>query len=188
MKLFAEKLLVPLLLASSVLPASRSVAAVEMFLKLADSQGAILIEGESLDARHPKEIVISSFSQGVSVPISAPVGGGGTAGKASFSDLNLTKLLDKASPLLYSYAAQGRHIPTVVLALRKSGANPFEFYRITLTDVLISSVQTSGGGDVPAESLSINFTKIEWRYTPQKADGSADTPVITTWDLAANTP
>jgi len=182
------KSLLPLLAVCAVFTAQRSLAAVDMFLKLADSQGAILIEGESIQAGHAKEIVISSFSQGVSVPISTPVGGGGGAGKASFSDLSLTKLLDKASPLLYSYAAQGRHIPTAVLTLRRSGANPFEFYRITLTDVLISSVQTSGGGDVPSESLSLNFTKIEWRYTPQKADGSADTPVVTTWNLATNTP
>jgi len=189
MKSFVRKLLGPLLLATTVFPASRSSAAVDMFLKLADSRGTILIQGESLDKQHPDEIVLSSFSQGVSVPISNPVGGGGTgAGKASFSELSVAKLLDKASPLLYSYAAQGRRIPTVVLTVRKSGEKPVEFYRITLTDVLISSVQTGGGGDVPSESLSLNFTKIEWRYTPQKADGSPDAPVIATWDLAANKP
>lgn len=188
MKIPAVRLLLPVLLGCALLPAHRSLAAVDMFLKLADAQGNILIEGESLDSKHAKEIVITSFSQGVTVPISTPVGGGGSAGKASFSDFNFTKLLDKASPLLYSYAAQGRHIPTAVLTLRKSGPVPFEFYRVTLTDVVISSVQTGGGGDVPVESFSLNFTRIEWRYTPQKADGSADTPVTTTWNLATNTP
>ncbi len=184
----AKKLLVPVLLAFMVFPASHSFAAVDMSLKLTDSQGAIVIEGDSLDQQHLKEIVISSFSHGITVPISIPVGGGGSAGKPAFSDLNLAKLLDKASPLLYSYAAQGRRIATAVLSVRTSGASPFEFYRITLTDVLISSVQTSGGGDVPSETLSLNFTKIEWRYVPKKADGSPDTPVVATWDLSSNTP
>lgn len=157
-----------------------------MFLKFADSQGGLMIEGESVDARHPKEIVALSFSQGISVPYS-PTGG---TGRATFSELNLVKPVDKATPLLYSFCAQGRHVPQVVLTLRNSGANPFEFYKITLTDVVISSVQTSGsaGGDKPSESLSLNFTRIEWRYVPQLADGSAGTAIVTTWNLATNTP
>lgn len=184
-KRFLKHLSTLLVVTCALLSGTRAIAAVDMFLKLADSQGAILIEGESLDSKHAKEIMVSSFSQGITVPTT--VGGGG-AGKAVFSDINISKLLDKASPLLYSYAAQGRHIPQAVLTLRKSGATQFEFYRITLTDVLITSVQTAGGGDIPSESLSLNYSKIEWRYVPQKADGSSDTPVVTTWNLATNTP
>jgi type VI secretion system secreted protein Hcp len=174
-----------LVLTCAMSSGTRVVAAVDMFLKLADAQGTILIEGESTDSRHPKEIVVSSFSHGVSVPIDRA---GGGVGKAVFSDINISKLLDKASPLLYSYAAQGKNIPQVVLTLRRNDAKPIEFYVITLTDVLISSVQTAGGGDIPSESLSLNYTKIEWRYVPQKADGSEDKPVVATWDLSANKP
>jgi type VI secretion system secreted protein Hcp len=178
------------LLGCLLLAPQRSLAAVDMFLKLVDSTGAT-IQGESTDKQHSGEIVALAFSQGVSVAISAPSGGGGsTAGKASFSDIALTKLVDKSSPLLYLYAAQGKHLPQAVLTVRNSGATPFEFYRITLTDVLISSVQNSGasGGDRPVESLSLNFARVEWRYTPQNADGTAGTPVITTWNLATGTP
>jgi type VI secretion system secreted protein Hcp len=184
MMMFAKQWLFLVLLSAALLPAQRSLAAVDMFLKLVDSNGQ-LIEGESVDQQHPKEILIASFSHGVTVP--TVVGGGGT-GRASFSGLDLTKTLDKASPLLYSYTAQGRHIQQAVLSVRFSGATPFEFYRITLTDVIISSVQTSGAGERPTESLSLNFTRIEWRYVPQNANGSAGTPVVTTWNIAANTP
>ena len=178
--------ILPLLLAGALLSSQRALAAVDMFLKLADTQGGVLIEGESADAKHPKEIIALSFSQGLSVAYS-PTGG---TGKPSFSELNLLKTTDKATPLLYSYCAQGRHVPQAVLTFRNSGANPFEFYKITLTDVVITSVQTSGsaGGDKPTESISLNFAKIEWRYVPQLADGSAGTPVVTTWNLATNTP
>ncbi len=188
MKRFARTLLFPVLLFGALLPVPRAFAAVDMFLKLADAQGNILIEGESLDLSHPKEIVALSFSQGLSLPFS-PAGGG--TGKASFSELAISKIVDKATPLLYSYCAQGRHVPQAVLTLRNSGGTvPFEFYRITLTDVVITSVQTSGasGGDKPSESLSLNFARIEWRYTPQNPNGTAGAPVIATWNLAANTP
>lgn len=171
-----------LALAGLLLPLHRGLAAFDMFLKLDG------IEGESADSRHPKEIEVFSFSQGISTPPPLPGGGGG---KASFSDFNITKLVDKSTPTLYLKCAQGSHIKEALLVLRQSGASGFEFYKIKLTDVLITSVQTSGssGGDNrPAESISLNFARIEWTYIPQKADGSADTPVVTTWNIVANTP
>jgi type VI secretion system secreted protein Hcp len=42
-----------------------------------------------------------------------------------------------------------------------------EYYKIELEDILVSSYQSSGGGsssDRPMESLSLNFTKIEFKY------------------------
>jgi type VI secretion system secreted protein Hcp len=183
MKLPSSSLLL-LLFMGALLPAQRSFAAVDMFLKLTDSNG-VLIEGESADKQHAKEIVIQSFSQGLSVA-PAPLGGG--TGKASFADLSLAKVLDKSTPLLYSYAAQGKHLQQAVLSVRNSGVTPFEFYRVTLTDVIITSVSTSGAGEQPFETLSLTFARIEWRYVPQNPDGTAGTPVVTTWNLAANTP
>jgi len=37
----------------------------------------------------------------------------------------------------------------------------------------------SGGGDKPGESLTLNFTKIEFKYDP-----SHKAPDTVTWDLA----
>src|SRR5882762_1044898 len=103
MKRFARTLLFTVLLFGALLPVPRTLAAVHTLLKLADPQGNILIEGESLDKAHPKEIVALSFSQGLSVPFS-PAGGG--TGKASFSELAISKIVDKATPLLYSHCVQ----------------------------------------------------------------------------------
>lgn len=147
------------------------------------------IPGESTDENYPRTIEIESFSLGVTMTSGTVVGGGGGAGKASFSDISFSKKLDKSSPLLYLNCAQGKHIPQAILHVRKSGDKPQEYYTITLTDVLISSVQTSGasGTDRPSESLSLNFTKIEFSYAAQRPDGSLETPVTSSWNLATNT-
>ena len=62
-----------------------------------------------------------------------------------------------------------------------SGANADDFLKIKLEDVLISSYQlagaSGGGDDRPTESLSLNFTKIEFDYQPP---GGAETiePIV----------
>lgn len=171
-----------LLLSSLLLFAARPAqAAVDMYLKIPE------IPGEAQAEDHKDEIEIYSFSLGAVNTGSTHTGGGG-AGKVSFSDISFTKPLDKASPLLYLDCAKGRHFPKVFLYVRKSGERPTDYYVITLSDVLISSFQTSGaaGGDRPTESLSLNFTKIEFSYARQKPDGSLEEPVRTGWDIAQN--
>jgi type VI secretion system secreted protein Hcp len=172
-----------------------AVCSALVFLAL-PCQGAIYLElegipGESTDEQRPRTIEIDSFSFGASNSGSIVVGGGGGgAGKVSFQDISLSKKLDKASPLLYLACAQGTHIKRAVLFVRKAGDKPMEYYTITLSDLLISSVQTGGstGGDRPTESLSLNFTKIEFSYAAQKPDGSLETPVTSGWDIANNLP
>ena len=146
------------------------------------------IPGESIDAQRPGAIEIQSFSFGASNS-GTIVGGGGGAGKVSFSDITFSKNLDKSSPILYLHCAQGKHIPKATLYVRKSGSDkPVEYYVITLSDVLVTSVQTSGGGGLPMESLSLNFAKIEFSYAAQKPDGSLESPVKSGWNIATNMP
>ena len=147
------------------------------------------IPGESVDAKYPGAIEIETFSFGVSNAGSVIIGGGGGAGKANFTELSFNKRLDKTSPLLYLSCANGRHLPSATLILRKpAGDKPFEYYVVKLTEVMVSSVQTGGaaGGGTPTESFSLSFAKIEFIYTPQRADGGAGTPVRSGWDVANN--
>ena len=57
-----------------------------------------------------------------------------------------------------------------------------------MTNVIVSSVSTSGGGGgEPVETVTFNYGKIEWTYTPQKrADGSAGAKQVAGWDLQTN--
>ncbi|MFO0812312.1 MAG: type VI secretion system tube protein Hcp [Gemmatales bacterium] len=147
------------------------------------------IKGESKDKKHPGTIEIHSFSWGVSNAGSMASGSGGGAGKASFSDLSFMSTTASQSPLLMLACATGQHIKSAKLFVRKQGSEQHDYYVITLSDILVSSFQHSGSdgsGGPPSESFSLNFTKIEYSYSPQKPDGSLDTAIKGSWNLKEN--
>ena len=157
------------------------MAAVSYFLKLDG------IPGESVDAKHPNEIELLSFSWGEASSIVASPSGAG-AGKVHVEDLHITMPTSKASPHLFLACATGQHLKTAVLTARKAGKAPLEFFVITLTDVLISSYHVGGsGGDSGLfDQVSLNFGKVQILYRPQKPDGTGDTPVEAGWDVKRN--
>jgi type VI protein secretion system component Hcp len=70
---------------------------------------------------------------------------------------------------------------------RADGDKRVPYLKITLSDVIVSSVQISGGGEVPMESVTFNYGKIEWEYTKQNIKGGAAGGKSTgSWDLAKN--
>lgn len=156
--------------------------AVDMFLKLDG------IKGESKDHKYPGWIDVMSWSWGMSQSGTTHAGTGGGAGKVSVSDLTVMSFVNRASPELLLACASGKHFKEATLVMRKAGDKPVDYLKITMTEVLISSVSDSGasGGDLPTESLSLNFAKYKFAYTPQKDDGSADAVVETGWDIPAN--
>jgi len=173
------------------------------------------IKGESMDAKHKGEIDIMSFSWGVAQTGTHGTGGGGGAGKVSVHDITITKKTDAASPLLFLNCANGSHIKEANLVVRKAGGTQLEYLKIKLTDVLVSSYEPWGqaeatgaaagaaagagiaGGlrkdkwqmadEIPMESVSLNFSKVEYSYQPQGADGKAQGgPILAGWDVKAN--
>jgi type VI secretion system secreted protein Hcp len=156
--------------------------AVDMFLKLDD------VKGESKDSKHKEEIDVLAWSWGLSQSGSAHQGGGGGAGKVAVQDISLTKHVDKASPNLLKFCCSGKHFKEAVLTVRKAGEKPVEYLKITMEQVLISSVSTggSGGEDRLTENVSLNFAKFKFEYTPQKDDGSAGSAVEAHWNIATN--
>jgi type VI secretion system secreted protein Hcp len=92
----------------------------------------------------------------------------------AFSGLQITKPLDKSSPLLVLDCAQGIQILKVTLTLRDQAAPQVEFYKITLQDVTITSVTTDGNSADPRpfETVTFSFQKIAWQYQPVDSNGS----------------
>ena len=179
------------------------MATVDYFLKIDG------IDGESQDDKYKNQIHINSFSWGVANKGTSAAGGGSGAGKALFHDLFVIKEVDASSPKLMEACASGKHIGSVILHCRKAGGSQQEYYTITLTDVLVSAYQTSGCpagkrmhgatvttsrsnvphngvAPVPVETVSINFSKIQFDYKEQDSKGNVGGPVSAGYDLKAN--
>ena len=156
--------------------------AVDMFLKIDG------IKGESQDKKHKDEIDLMSWSWGASNAGSHSAGGGGGAGKVSMQDFHFTMQLNKATPELMLACATGKHIPSAVLICRKAGGEQQEYLEAKFSDLLVSSYQTGngGGGDIPIESVSLNFSKIEYAYKPQDDKGKLGAAVKAGYDLKKN--
>jgi type VI secretion system secreted protein Hcp len=147
------------------------------------------IEGESSDDKHQNWIEIISYGSGLAQSVSSTASsvGGASAERADFHDFTFTKQLDTASPKLAIACADGTHIDTIIVELCRAGTDKVKFMEYKMTNCLISSIMTSGGGDFPTEEVAINFGKIEWSYTQQKRKGGgASGNVAAGWDLQKN--
>lgn len=156
--------------------------AVDYFLKIDG------IAGESQDSKHKDEIDLESWSWGATQQGTHAGGGGGGAGKVNMQDFAFVMTVNKASPLLMFACSNGEHIKSALLTCRKAGKEQQEYLKIKLSDLLVSSYQTGGssGSVVPTESISLNFSKVEFEYYPQNAKGGLDAKVFKYWDLKTN--
>ena len=59
--------------------------------------------------------------------------------------------------------------------------------QLVLTNCMISGYSASSGGDRPTESLSLNFTKVEFKNIGMGAAGETGSPEAVTYDLAQAT-
>jgi len=143
------------------------------------------IEGESTDARHKDEIDVLSWSWGVTLPSSMPVGGAGGAGKATPADLKFSHRIDFASPSLIRACASGRHIKEAVVRVQKTGAAPFEFLTIKLSDVLVKSVEPGVNTleNNATENVGLSFSRMEFEYRQDVKPGAVNKVF---WDVLAN--
>jgi len=155
--------------------------AADIFAKIGD------IKGESLDSKHKDEIEVLSYSWGVTNSGTISGGGGGGAGKATFHDLSIIHRVDKASPLLMKACATGTHLKEATITQRKAGKGQQEYFIVKMNDVIVTSVTFSGAnGQVPSESVTLAFAKVDLEYKPQKPNGQLDAGIHFKYDLKAN--
>ena len=162
--------------------AGSAAAATNYYLKIDTIDGASVVKG------HEKAIELSSFSWGVSNSGSFGGGGGGGSGKTSFSDLSWAQGVDQSVVGLFTGVASGKHFAKATLDVVKAGPQPLNFFRMDFFNNTLSSLQFSGGGDYLVASASLQSSKITMTYWPQLKDGTRGTPIIGSWDLAANAP
>jgi len=150
------------------------------------------IPGDSTQPGHTGHIDVISFNLGVEQRGISDFGGGGGAGKSSFKPFLIHKQVDKASPKLFLACATGQHIKKATLFVQttRNEGPPVNYLVITMEDVIISSVNhvgaESANGDLLLESCSLNYAKIEFKYTPVLADGTTGAPITVGFDLKKN--
>ena len=143
------------------------------------------IDGEATAKDHDKEMQLMSWSLGASNPTS--VGSSGmSSGKVHMQDFHFTKMVDKASPILFMKLATGEHLKKAVITVSKpnSDGKSSTFMTYTFTDVLVTSWQNSA--DPLIEEVAFTFQKIQVEYKPMKADGTLDAAVKAGWDIKTN--
>jgi len=156
--------------------------AMDMFIKI-DS-----LAGESKDSTHKGEIDVLAWSWGASNSGSAHVGGGAGAGKVNVQDLSFTKYLDKSTPDLLLTTCNGKHWDQAVLVVRKAGETPLEYLKITMSEVLVTSISQggSGGEDRLTENVTLNFAKVKVDYVEQTVKGAKGATPSMGWDISQN--
>jgi type VI secretion system secreted protein Hcp len=157
--------------------------AVDMFLKLDN------ITGESQDAAHPNAIELLAWSWGMTQSGTMHMGTGGGSGKVNVQDISITKYIDSATHALMDACCNGKHFDQATIIVRKAGEKPLEYLKITLKQVLVSSVSTggSGGEERLTENISLNFAQFKTEYFPQNAKGaSAGGPKTAEYNIAKN--
>lgn len=173
----------------AILLGAAAAQADSMFLELR-STSSTTIRGESVDRTHVDWIQIEAFSlRAANAVTTNPT----STGKVNYSALTLTKPIDRSSPLLYLHCAKGTHLAQATLVVRRDGIDDptGEYYRIKLTEVVVSHVQTSGTstqGTRPTEELGLTFGAIEFSYTVVGSDGKPGAVVTSSWNVTENRP
>jgi type VI secretion system secreted protein Hcp len=144
------------------------------------------IDGEATQADHKKWLDVGSITWGVGRAISATSGSTSNreASEPSVSEVTLSKMMDSSSPKFFTEAVTGAVGKKVVIHLVTTGSPGKTYAEYTLTNALVSSYSMSTGGDRPAESLSISFTKLEFKFTPYDDKNNAKTPIVVSYDIS----
>ncbi len=145
------------------------------------------IPGESRDQFHHDWVDALGFGDGLEVAAGA-VAGGGEAVHASFADIKIIKSLDRASPILRSYAASGRHLRAVTIEFILKNPSRNVKFRLALGEVQVSGVSLTAS-DHTQEIVTFRFGRIIWYYyLINPATGESAGEVRAGWDLLMNKP
>lgn len=114
------------------------------------------INGESSSPGFEKKIELLSFSHGAA-----------TSRRPDNKDMTVTKYLDTVTPVLHRAAIEAKVFPRVDIIIGRNDAGRVSvLLRYILKNVVISSVSVEGGsGDIPVETVTLNYDSISWDYS-----------------------
>jgi type VI secretion system secreted protein Hcp len=154
-----------------------------IYMKFASLDGSVTEQG------HNKWIELDSFHWGVGRAIGTAARGSLSRehSEASISEITVTKRMDAASPKLFLDAVAGKLNNKVRIDFTTTSKGKMEvFLKFELEDTGVSGYSVSSGGDMPVESLSLNFTKITKTFTGMDP-GVSGSPETVGFDLTKMT-
>lgn len=146
------------------------------------------VNGNCQIDKYAGQIIIQSYSHGVSLPMQHDhANTERTAGRPQFTEMNFSKMTDMSTPVLYAACVQGRKLGDAKIHIGRNENGVFmSLMEYVLTNAMVSSITTSGGGGVPVDTFTLNFTKIVSDFTQQNADSTKKGVTNFGWDLQTN--
>jgi type VI secretion system secreted protein Hcp len=144
------------------------------------------IVGSVTEAGHAGWVQLNSCNWGVGRGIGSPTGASANreASAPSVSEITVSKSMDKASYALLQEALKGTGMECTIHFTVTDAGKMRTYAEYKLANCLISGYSMSSGGDRPTETLSINFTKIEFLFVELGIDNAnSDTPRVS-YDLS----
>lgn len=145
------------------------------------------IKGNCQVTGYTDKIVLLSYSHSVAMPLQGDVANTErTAGRPIISEFSFSKMTDLATTEIYQFCVKGTPIPLAKLHVGRIEGSTGAYMSLLeyeFSNVLISNISTSGGGGVPSDSFSINFTKVTCEYKQQESSSAAKGTAAWGWDL-----
>jgi type VI secretion system secreted protein Hcp len=146
------------------------------------------IVGDSTDPQHPGEIVLLSYSLGVTAESSWTKGGGASVGKPNPGDFQFTAELNRPIPTIAKYITTGKAAQKATLTVRSDAVGNkagFEYAKYTFEGAFFTSVGQGLNG------LGRAVSAVSFIYKTMKAElfapGSTAAVSCVLWDIPAGT-
>ncbi|WP_439590906.1 Hcp family type VI secretion system effector [Microbacterium sp.] len=143
------------------------------------------IVGASADRDHKDWIELTSATWGLDQSGAAHACGGAGRGKATQHPLVVSAPTSIATPVLFEFVANGRHLPTAVLDVVRSGEDRHSVIRWDLDDVEIARLDVAGSAPGFDDVFEVRSRRTRMTVVPTDAKGGAGQPVTRGWDFTA---
>ncbi len=141
-----------------------------------DSVGNIWQEG------HEDEVLVQAFNHSVMIPRDPQ--SGQPSGLRTHRPVTVTKIFDKASPLMYQALCNGELLPKVEIKWYRTAPSGVQehYFTIKLTDAICVDIQSympncqdpANQSFTHLEDVSFSYRSIEWTHEVASTTGSDD--------------
>jgi type VI secretion system secreted protein Hcp len=144
------------------------------------------INGGVTEKNHVKWIQVESMSFGVHRSVNTQVGRATDRehSQPSVTEFSFTKTMDESSIEMFGWAVASFTTKDCKVEITATGRDdPFISYKLEKAVIASYTVGAPNEG-TPTEMFTLNFTKVEEKFTPIGPDMKAGAPVTKAYDLA----